>query len=90
MHSHTQQHRQGTDAEAAYQLIHDELSLDGSPLLNLASFVNTWMPTQADKLMQENMSKNLVDQDEYPITRASQHFPHCPTELDVYFWNMDA
>lgn len=63
---------QGTDAESAYQLIHDELALDGSPLLNLASFVHTWMPAQADKLMQENMSKNLIDQDEYPMTR--EHF----------------
>lgn len=58
----------GTDAEAAYQLIHDELSLDGSPLLNLASFVHTWMPPQADRLMMENISKNLIDQDEYPRT----------------------
>lgn len=62
---------QGTDAESAYQLVHDELALDGSPLLNLASFVHTWMPAPADKLMQENMSKNLIDQDEYPMTRGS-------------------
>ncbi|TFY71766.1 hypothetical protein EVG20_g1257 [Dentipellis fragilis] len=60
----------GVDADAAYQLIHDELSLDGSPLLNLASFVHTWMPEAADKLMQENISKNLIDQDEYPMTQA--------------------
>ncbi|KAF8892646.1 glutamate decarboxylase [Infundibulicybe gibba] len=50
----------GIDAAAAYQLIHDELSLDGSPVLNLASFVHTWMPPEADKLMVENMSKNLI------------------------------
>lgn len=37
------------------------------PLLNLASFVHTWMPPQADKLMIENMSKNLCDEDEYPM-----------------------
>ncbi|TFK55286.1 glutamate decarboxylase [Heliocybe sulcata] len=60
----------GTDAEAAYQLIHDELELDGSPILNLASFVHTWMPEPADKLMRENMSKNLIDQDEYPMTQV--------------------
>jgi glutamate decarboxylase len=30
-------------ADAAYQLIHDELNLDGNPALNLASFVTTWM-----------------------------------------------
>ncbi|KAL0572634.1 glutamate decarboxylase gad1, partial [Marasmius crinis-equi] len=61
---------QGIDAEAAYQLIHDELALDGSPVLNLASFVHTWMPSQADKLMQENMNKNLIDGDEYPATQV--------------------
>ncbi|KAJ7134982.1 glutamate decarboxylase [Mycena crocata] len=59
----------GVDAESAYQLIHDELALDGSPVLNLASFVHTYMPAQADKLMAENMSKNLIDQDEYPATQ---------------------
>ncbi|EJD02106.1 glutamate decarboxylase [Fomitiporia mediterranea MF3/22] len=59
----------GADADAAYQVIHDELTLDGSPLLNLATFVTTWMPTHADKLMQENMNKNFVDQDEYPMTQ---------------------
>ncbi|KAI6006029.1 glutamate decarboxylase [Pisolithus albus] len=59
----------GIDAEEAYRLIHEELSLDGSPTLNLASFVNTWMPESADKLFLENVSKNLVDQDEYPMTQ---------------------
>lgn len=57
----------GIDAQSAYQVIHDELTLDGTPLLNLASFVHTWMPKEADLLMQENMSKNLIDQDEYPM-----------------------
>jgi glutamate decarboxylase len=60
---------QGVDQETAYQIIHDELSLDGCPLLNLASFVQTWMPPIVDKLMLENISKNLIDQDEYPITQ---------------------
>ncbi|KAF8061476.1 glutamate decarboxylase [Lyophyllum atratum] len=60
----------GINADAAYQLIHDELSLDGSPVLNLASFVHTWMPAEADKLFTENMSKNLIDSDEYPATQA--------------------
>lgn len=51
-------------------MIHDELALDGVPGLNLASFVHTWMPEEADKLMMENISKNLIDQDEYPLTRT--------------------
>ncbi|KAJ7632389.1 glutamate decarboxylase [Roridomyces roridus] len=59
----------GIDPDSAYQIIHDELALDGSPLLNLASFVHTWMPSAADKLMIENMSKNLIDGDEYPATQ---------------------
>ena len=62
------------DAEATYQLIRDELALDGTPALNLASFVHTWMPRQADQLMMENISKNLIDQDEYPMTRAFPPF----------------
>ncbi|KAG6840706.1 hypothetical protein C0991_004950 [Blastosporella zonata] len=60
----------GLDAASTYQIIHDELSLDGSPVLNLASFVHTWMPPEADKLFQENVSKNLIDSDEYPATQA--------------------
>ena len=64
---------QGTDAEATYQLIRDELTLDGNPSLNLASFVHTWMPKQADQLMMENISKNLIDQDEYPMTRMATY-----------------
>ncbi|KAG6884944.1 hypothetical protein C0993_007126 [Termitomyces sp. T159_Od127] len=43
---------------------------DGSPTLNLASFVHTWMPPEADKLFHENISKNLIDSDEYPATQA--------------------
>jgi hypothetical protein len=73
---------QGTDADSAYQLIHDELTLDGSPLLNLASFVHTWMPPQADKLMVETMSKNLIDQDEYPMTRKLQ-LPWLESRLNI-------
>lgn len=55
-------------AEAAYQLIHDEMQLDGTPVLNLASFVTTWMEPQADKLFAEVASKNFIDQEEYPVT----------------------
>ncbi|MEO6887095.1 MAG: glutamate decarboxylase [Jatrophihabitantaceae bacterium] len=56
------------DADVAYQLIHDELLLDGSARLNLATFVTTWMEPQADKLMSECVDKNMIDKDEYPQT----------------------
>ena len=29
--------------EVAYQIIHDELMLDGNARLNMATFVSTWM-----------------------------------------------
>ncbi|EJT99282.1 glutamate decarboxylase [Dacryopinax primogenitus] len=60
----------GVSSKAAYQLIHDEMNLDGSPLLNFASFVHTWMPEEATKLMMENINKNFADQDEYPATQV--------------------
>lgn len=60
---------EGMPAKAAYQLIHDELNLDGNPALNLASFVTTWMEPEADKLMMETIDKNYVDNDEYPQTQ---------------------
>ncbi len=50
----------------AYQLLHDALALDGRPLLNLASFVNTYVSEESRKLINENISKNLADNDEYP------------------------
>jgi glutamate decarboxylase len=59
---------QGMSADAAYQLVHDELNLDGNPALNLASFVTSWMEPQADQLAAETLAKNLIDQDEYPQT----------------------
>ena len=52
----------------AYQLIHDELLLDGSARLNLATFVTTWMEPQARVLMAECVDKNMIDKDEYPQT----------------------
>jgi glutamate decarboxylase len=42
------------DPETAYNLIHDELMLDGNARLNLATFVTTWMEPQAEKLMAES------------------------------------
>ena len=56
--------------ETAYQLIHDELLLDGSARLNLATFVTTWMEPQARVLMAECVDKNMIDKDEYPQTAA--------------------
>jgi len=58
------------DPQAAYRFIHDELRLDGSSRLNLATFVTTWMDPEAEKLMAETFDKNMIDKDEYPATAA--------------------
>jgi len=58
--------------EAAYQIINDELMLDGNPRLNLASFVTTWMEPECDKLIMASINKNYVDMDEYPVTTELQ------------------
>jgi len=55
-------------ADVAYQLIHDELLLDGSARLNLATFVTTGMEPQARQLMADCVDKNMIDKDEYPQT----------------------
>ena len=55
-------------ADVAYNIIHDELMLDGNARLNLATFVTTWMEPQAEKLMAESFDKNMIDKDEYPFT----------------------
>jgi len=55
-------------AETAYQLVHDELLLDGNARLNLATFVTTWMEAPAARLMAECVEKNMIDKDEYPQT----------------------
>jgi len=56
------------DADTAYDLVRDELMLDGNARLNLATFVTTWMEPQAEKLMAETFDKNMIDKDEYPFT----------------------
>jgi glutamate decarboxylase len=58
------------EPNAAYRFIHDELMLDGSSRLNLATFVTTWMDPEAEKLMAETFDKNMIDKDEYPATAA--------------------
>ncbi len=54
--------------QTAYNLVHDELMLDGNSRLNLATFVTTWMEPEARQLMAETFDKNMIDKDEYPQT----------------------
>jgi len=61
---------QGVGEATAYEMISSELLLDGQARLNLATFVTTWMPSTAARLMAETANKNIIDKDEYPQTAA--------------------
>jgi glutamate decarboxylase len=55
-----------SDPTAAYQLVHDELLLDGNSRQNVATFCQTWVEPEIRKLMDECLDKNMIDKDEYP------------------------
>ncbi|WP_372466012.1 glutamate decarboxylase [Nocardia spumae] len=54
--------------QEAYQIVHDELMLDGVSRMNLATFCTTWIDEFAERLMAQSVAKNIVDKDEYPQT----------------------
>jgi len=51
-----------------YQLVSDELLLDGVARMNLATFCTTWVEPEVAQLMADALGKNIVDKDEYPQT----------------------
>ncbi|MEC3195645.1 glutamate decarboxylase [Bacillus cereus] len=59
---------EGMLPETAYQIVHDEIALDGNARLNLATFVSTWMEPTAEQLYAKSFDKNMIDKDEYPQT----------------------
>ncbi|KAK6463740.1 glutamate decarboxylase [Scheffersomyces coipomensis] len=79
-----------SDKELVYKYLTEELSLDGTPTLNLASFVNTAIDEVQLKLVADNIVKNLADNDEYPSLIDFQqrcisiisNLWHAPTTLD--------
>ena len=50
-------HEHGLGQQTAYELITNELLLDGSARLNLATFVTTWMPSLAADLMAQTPTR---------------------------------
>jgi glutamate decarboxylase len=58
----------GMSPSSAYNLIHDELLLDGNSRQNLATFCTTWVEPEVRRLMDESIDKNMIDKDEYPQT----------------------
>ncbi|KAJ5174262.1 Glutamate decarboxylase 4 [Penicillium canariense] len=76
--------------QIAARMIKDELSLDGNPKLNLASFVTTYMEEEIEDIMTEAFSKNFIDYEEYPHSAEIQNrcvnmiarLYNCPTDPD--------
>jgi glutamate decarboxylase len=74
--------KEGISASVVSQLIKDELNLEGVPLLNLASFVTTWMEPEADELILKSINKNFIDHDEYPeVAKLHERCVHMLAEL---------
>ncbi|HEY1926159.1 MAG TPA: glutamate decarboxylase [Caulobacteraceae bacterium] len=55
-----------TDPASVYNLIRDELLLDGNSRQNLATFCTTWAEPQVRDLLADAFDKNIIDKDEYP------------------------
>ncbi len=56
--------------DVAYQIVHDELLLDGNARQNLATFCQTWDDANVHKLMDLSINKNWIDKEEYPQSAA--------------------
>ena len=57
-----------TNPDAVFQVVSDELLLDGNARQNLATFCQTWEEPQVHALMDLAIDKNMIDKDEYPQT----------------------
>ncbi|MEG0476569.1 MAG: glutamate decarboxylase [Raoultibacter sp.] len=56
------------DPRVTYEMITEYLSIEGNATQNLTTFCQTYMDPTATKIMAENMDKNAIDKDEYPMT----------------------
>jgi glutamate decarboxylase len=54
--------------EEIYQVVTDELFLDGNARQNLATFCQTWEEPEVHRLMNLAIDKNMIDKTEYPQT----------------------
>src|SRR5262249_20354400 len=52
----------------AFQVVSDELMLDGNARQNLATFCQTWEEPEQLALLALSVNKNMIDKDEYPQT----------------------
>jgi len=57
---------QCSDPKTIFNLVRDELLLDGTSRQNLATFCTTFVDDEARHLMDLSVDKNMIDKDEYP------------------------
>ncbi len=55
-----------SDRRMVFELVSEELALDGNAHQNLATFCQTWETDEVLRLMDLSINKNLIDKDEYP------------------------
>jgi glutamate decarboxylase len=60
-------------ARAAQQVTASEAWTDANPMLNLSSFVTTFVEPECLQLMAQNYTKNYIDHDMYPQLFAMEH-----------------
>jgi glutamate decarboxylase len=71
----------------AFQVVADELMLDGNSRQNLATFCQTWAEPEVHRLMDMSLDKNLVDKDEYPRTAEIEE--RC-VQMIAHLWSSPA
>ena len=59
---------QCSDPRIIFNLVRDELFLDGNSRQNLATFCTTFVDDEVHPLMDLSVDKNMIDKDEYPQT----------------------
>lgn len=69
---------------AAFQIVSDEIMLDGNSRQNLATFCQTWEEPEVHRLMDLAIDKNMIDRDEYPQTAEIERRA---THMMADLWN---
>lgn len=82
--SNTTIRENGIDGDLTYNLIKDELLLDGNSRQNLSTFCQTWMEENVHQIMADCIDKNMIDKDEYPMTAEIEK--RC-VEMIADLWN---
>lgn len=57
-----------SDPRVIFDLVRDELFMDGNSRQNLATFCTTFVDDEVRRLMDISIDKNMIDKDEYPQT----------------------